>query len=152
MLLQGTYKNITGEDVDLSKYLGRVVLVVNTASLCGFTEQYAVLEEIYQEYESRGFVVLAFPSGSFSEQELETDAEIADFCQSNFSITFPLFEKSDVLKDNELFLELARESEAPGWNFTKYLIGKDGELIKRFPSKYEHDDLVKAIEEGLRGN
>jgi glutathione peroxidase len=146
-MLQGAYKTLAGEEIDLSDYLGQVVLVVNTASLCGFTKQYADLEELNKNYPE--LVILGFPSGSFGGQELEAAAEISGFCQTNYSISFPLFEKSDVLNDNQLFLDLAKASEPPSWNFTKYLIGKDGQLISRFAPDSNYEDLIKEIEREL---
>lgn len=146
-MLQGTYKTLAGEEVDLSDYLGQVVLVVNTASLCGFTKQYADLEELNKNYPD--LIILGFPSGSFGGQELATAAEISEFCQTNYSISFPLFEKSDVLNENRLFLDLAKVSEPPSWNFTKYLIGKDGQLINRFDPGADYKDLIKEIEKEL---
>lgn len=147
MLLEGKYHLLQGEEVDLSRYQGNVVLVVNTASHCGFTPTYKTLEDLWQEYRSRGLVVLGFPSGSFGEQEFDSSEEIGSFCQQNYGVSFPLFEKSDVLEENPLFLQLAEQSEAPGWNFTKYLIGRDGQLLKHFPSA--ENDLAEEIEAAL---
>ena len=146
-MLKGAYKTLAGEVVDLSDYLGQVVLVVNTASLCGFTKQYAELEELNKNYPD--LAILGFPSGSFSGQELETAEEISHFCQTNYAISFDLFEKSDVLNENKLFLELAKKSAPPSWNFTKYLIGKDGQLIDRFDPGADCQDLIKEIEKAL---
>lgn len=149
MLLEGKYKLLSGQEVDLKDFQGSVVLVVNTASHCGFTPQYQVLEDLWQKYRDQGLVILGFPSGSFADQEFLDGGDILDFCQKNYGVTFPLFEKSDVLKENDLFQKLAQVSEAPEWNFTKYLVGRDGALLTRLAPGDDEGNLFKAIKEAL---
>lgn len=132
---------ITGEKISLSKYKGQVVLIVNTASRCGFTPQYKSLEELYTKYKERGFIVLGFPSNDFLNQDPGSNEEIKKFCEMNYSITFPLFAKNPVTGDQKqpLFKLLTEEvpEELQGgvkWNFEKFLIGRDGTLKARFGS------------------
>jgi glutathione peroxidase len=137
----------------LCQYSGQVLLVVNTASFCGFTPQYRGLEDLYARYRARGFVVLGFPSNDFA-QEKASNREIADFCESTFGVTFPMFAKTSVrgADANPLFRQLAdRTGRQPLWNFHKYLIGRDGSVIAQYSSLTAPDDaaLVKAIEAQL---
>lgn len=143
----------------LASFKGNVVLIVNTASKCGFTQQYAGLEELHKRYQGRGFSVLGFPSNDFAEQEPGTDAEIATFCTKKFGVTFPLFPKSHVTGDaiSPVFAFLtARAPEALKgkikWNFEKFLVDRNGHPIARFGSFTgpSNPALVKAIEEALR--
>jgi glutathione peroxidase len=147
-------RSIDGVPIDLSSYLGRVVLVVNTASECGFTPQYDGLQALYEEKRDDGFVVLGFPANDFMGQEPGSNAEIAAFCERNFGVAFPMFAKVSVKGErcHPLFARLAAESEEPSWNFTKYLIGRDGELVARFGPRTEPGDksLRSAIERELR--
>jgi glutathione peroxidase len=128
---------------NLCQYSGKVVLVVNTASFCGFTPQYKALEALNEKYAPRGFVVLGFPSNDFGAQEPGTGKEIADFCESTFGVRFPMFAKSRVAASagtqmNPLFAELARRTgSAPGWNFHKYLIARDGMGVTSFASNVD---------------
>ncbi len=119
----------------LCQYAGNVVLVVNTASYCGFTKQYEGLEALHKRYSDRGLVVLGFPSNDFS-QEPGSNKEIAEFCTNTFSVKFPMFAKSVVKgpQANPLFADLIRQSDAPGWNFHKYLIDRDGKLFRSYSS------------------
>lgn len=138
----------------LCQYAGRVVLVVNTASYCGFTGQYAGLEALYKRYQSRGLVVLGFPSNDFGRQEPGSNQAIADFCENTFGVKFPMFSKTKVLgpSAHPLFQQLAqRTGERPGWNFHKYLIARDGLVVKSFPSAMAPDDpaIVREIEKFL---
>ncbi len=135
-------------------YGGKVLLVTNVASHCGFTRQYEGLEKLYKAYEGKGLVVLGFPSGDFAGQEFQDEAEIVKFCKQNFGVTFPMFSRSSVKGDaaNPLFKELtAKTGKAPTWNFNKYLVGRDGKVIAHFDSKVEPDsaELTKAIEAAL---
>ncbi|MES9940218.1 MAG: glutathione peroxidase [Candidatus Thiodiazotropha sp. 6PLUC2] len=135
-------------------YSGKVVLIVNTASKCGFTPQYDGLEQLYRTYKERGLVVLGFPSNDFGSQEPGSEKEIQSFCRNTYSIEFPMFEKTVVRKGNAdpLYQELARQAgEYPAWNFHKYLLNREGELIGSFPSqiKPESQQLVSAIKELL---
>ena len=123
--------------IDLCGYAGQVVLVVNTASFCGYTKQYKGLEELNRKYGDRGLVVLGFPSNDFGRQEPGSNAQIAEFCESTFGVRFPMFAKSSVVgaKTNPLFKSLAeRTGEVPGWNFHKYLISRDGSEVLSFAS------------------
>ena len=134
---------------DLCQYAGRVLLVVNTASYCGFTPQYKSLEALYARYRERGLVVLGFPSNDFGQQEPGTGKEIAEFCENTFGVKFPMFTKSRVTASagadaNPLFAELARRTgEWPRWNFHKYLVARDGSTAVSFASKV--DPLERAF-------
>lgn len=139
---------------NLCQYAGKVVLVVNTASKCGFTSQYEGLERLHQKYQQRGFVVLGFPSGDFGGQELGSNKEIASFCTNTFGIKFPMFAKSAVRGEqaNPVFAELIRQTgESPKWNFHKYLIGRDGKVIGSWTSLTDPESgrLREAIEKSL---
>jgi glutathione peroxidase len=139
---------------DLCQYAGKVVLVVNTASYCGFTKQYQGLEELYAKYAPRGLVVLGFPSNDFGKQEPGSSKEIADFCFNTYGVKFPMFAKSDVIgpETNPLHTELAKiTGQAPKWNFTKYLIDRQGNKIEYFPSKVTPEDkeFVAKVEQAL---
>lgn len=152
-VLSGTVKSIDGKDVDLASYAGKVVLVVNVASRCGFTRQYAGLESLYSSKKNAGLVVLGFPANDFGSQEPGTDAEIASFCSTNFGVTFPMFSKIAVKGGSQhpLFARLSAAKGEPKWNFTKYLIGRDGTIIERFDSRVAPDDpaMLKAIDAAL---
>lgn len=135
-------------------YGGKVLLVTNVASHCGFTPQYEGLEKLYKTYEGKGLVVLGFPSGDFNNQEFQDEAEIAKFCKQNFGVTFPMFGRSSVKgpEANPLFKGLAAKTgQEPGWNFNKYLVGRDGKVIAHFDSKVSPDspELTKAVEAAL---
>jgi glutathione peroxidase len=139
---------------NLCQYSGQVILVVNTASYCGFTPQYEGLEKLYAQYGKRGFTILGFPSGDFGNQEKADNKEIADFCYNTYGVKFPMFAKSSVKgKDaNALFAALTKDTgQAPKWNFHKYLIGRDGKVIASFPSQVEPLDprLVTQLEASL---
>lgn len=139
---------------DLCQYAGKVVLVVNTASYCGFTNQYEGLEALYAKYGSNGLVVLGFPSNDFGKQEPGSSKEIADFCYNTYGVKFPMFSKSVVSGEhpNALFADLIKTTgKAPAWNFHKYLIDRQGKVIENFPSKVKPDDkaLVAAVEKAL---
>jgi glutathione peroxidase len=150
-------RSIDGKNRKLADYKGKVLLVVNTASKCGFTPQYKGLEAIYKKYKDKGFAVLGFPSNQFGEQEPGPDTEIAEFCEMNFGVTFPLFSKIDVNGDNAhpLYKYLTSEkkgllgSEAIKWNFTKFLVGKDGKVIDRYAPTTKPEDLEKDIARAL---
>jgi glutathione peroxidase len=143
-----------GKELDFRTYAGKVLLVANTASKCGFTPQYKGLEELYEKYKNRGLVVLGFPCDQFAHQEPGGDAEIATFCELNFGVTFPLMSKSAVNGKlaNPVFAFL--KSKARGsikWNFTKFLVGRDGKTVKRFSPTTEPGELAKDIEAALEG-
>lgn len=147
-----TVKKPDGNDLDLSEKQGKVLLIVNTASKCGFTPQYDGLEELHQKFGDQGFEVLAFPCNQFGGQEPGDAEEIDQFCKVNFGLTFPLMQKIDVNGDNASPLFDWMKGEAPGlmgskavkWNFTKFLIGRDGKVIRRYapqdtPAKIQKD-------------
>lgn len=148
---------IDGKPRSLSDDRGKVLLVVNTASKCGFTPQYKGLEAIYRQFKDRGFAVLGFPCNQFGQQEPGEDATIAEFCERNFGVSFPLFAKVDVngADAHPLFKHLTSEkkgllgSSAIKWNFTKFLIGKDGRVIERYAPTTAPEDLIKDIEKAL---
>ncbi len=127
-----TVKNIDGKDVSLCGYSGKVVLAVNTASFCGYTPQYEQLESLYKKYRSRGFVVLGFPANAFGKQEPGSNAEIKNFCQEKYSVSFPLFAKSHVngAQANPFYRDLIQATgKEPLWNFHKYLIDRQGRVV-----------------------
>ncbi|MEY3669084.1 MAG: glutathione peroxidase [Burkholderiaceae bacterium] len=138
----------------LCQYQGNVVLVVNTASYCGFTQQYEGLESLYARYKDKGLVVLGFPSNDFGRQEPGSNAQIAEFCTNTFGVKFPMFGKSSVRgpQSNALFAELARLSDAPSWNFHKYLIDRQGRLVRSYASAVSPSSrvLVADLERALR--
>lgn len=147
-------KTQDGREATLEEYRGKVLLAVNTASKCGFTPQYKGLEALYQKYRDQGLVVLGFPCNQFGKQEPGSDDEIQEFCELNFGVSFPLFAKLDVNgpEAHPLFTEL--KQQAPGllgtegikWNFTKFLIDRDGQVVKRFAPKDKPEDLAAEIE------
>lgn len=155
-LLDVAYRPLAGKDpVNLAqRYHGRVLLVVNTASKCGFTPQYEGLEALQKSYSARGLSVLGFPSNDFKGQEPGDEKDIQEFCTLTYGVKFPMFEKVHVVGDQAtpLYKGLtAATGVAPGWNFHKYLIGRDGTVIAQFPSRVKPDDkeLVAAIERAL---
>lgn len=137
--------NIKGEQVDFSRFRGKKVLIVNTASECGFTPQYEGLEQLHKTYGKDGLVVLGFPANNFGGQEPGSNSEIASFCRENYGVTFPMFEKSSVKGEekNPVFQWLTSKSangwneQEPTWNFCKYLVDEKGKLVAFFPSKVE---------------
>ena len=144
----------TGKPESLCQFRGKVLLIVNTASYCGYTHQYEGLEALYRRYKSRGLVVVGFPSNDFGAQEPGTNQEIAEFCRLTYGVQFPMFEKTTVtsLKTNPLYATLlARTGQAPQWNFHKYLVDRDGNRVESFASKVEPDDraLLTALEKLL---
>ena len=150
-------KNINGESVSLSQYIGKTLLIVNVASKCGFTSQYKDLEEIYREYKAQGLEILAFPCNQFGSQEPGNAEEIKNFCSLNYDVTFPLFEKINVNGDDASpFFEFLKESlpgilgsKAVKWNFTKFLIDKNGVPKARYAPTDKPKDIVKDIKEIL---
>ncbi|MCB9772037.1 MAG: glutathione peroxidase [Candidatus Omnitrophica bacterium] len=151
-----TMKNIDGEDVHLADYKGKALLIVNTASKCGFTPQYAGLETLYEKYKGRGFEILAFPANNFMRQEPGTDQEIKEFCMLKYKITFPVFAKTSVKGAgiNPLYEYLTTQSGFNGpikWNFNKFLVSPDGNVTSRFDSKVDPLalELVSKLEEVL---
>lgn len=156
-LLQHSYRPLAGKQpVRLADaYRGEVVLVVNTASTCGFTPQFEGLEALHSRYRPQGFAVLGFPSGDFKAQEFEDEKQIQEFCTLTYGVKFPMFEKVHVIgaQATPLYRALEKASgEAPKWNFHKYLIGRDGRLVASFGSRTAPDDreLVAAIERALK--
>jgi glutathione peroxidase len=149
--------DLSGAPVDLSQYLGKVLLIVNTASKCGFTPQYKGLEQVYQQFKDQGAVVLGFPCNQFGSQEPGGEEEIGAFCEKNFGVSFPLFAKIDVNGEHAhpLFQHLKKAApgllgtEAIKWNFTKFLIKKDGSVYKRYAPSTTPQELVGDIEKLL---
>jgi glutathione peroxidase len=150
-------KDAQGKDVDLTAYRDKVVLIVNTASQCGFTPQYQQLEQLYQQYKARDLVILAFPCNQFGGQEPGDNNDIQQFCQLNYGVSFPVMAKINVngVKASPLFEHLkdnARgllKTRAIKWNFTKFLINKQGEVVKRYAPRTKPGSIVQAIEELL---
>jgi glutathione peroxidase len=150
-----TTKTLEGQPADLGAYAGKVALVVNVASQCGYTPQYAGLERLYDDLKGKGFVVLGFPSNDFGGQEPGTAQEIRQFCSINYNVSFPLFEKV-VTKagagQSPVYANLQKQAgELPGWNFSKYLVGKDGKVVRFYKSGVKPEDpgLRKDIEAAL---
>ena len=147
-------KTLDGQDVSLADYRGQVLLIVNTASKCGFTPQYEGLEQLWRTYRDRGFTILAFPCNQFGAQEPGNAEEIASFCSLTYDVTFPVMSKIDVngADAHPLYKFLKKEqkgllgTEAIKWNFTKFLIGKDGEVVERFAPTVKPEDLKVAVE------
>ncbi|MCM2322847.1 MAG: glutathione peroxidase [Oligoflexia bacterium] len=152
-------KAIDGETVSLRQYEGKVLLIVNVASECGFTPQYQGLEELYRRFRERGFAVLGFPCNQFGNQEPGDEAQIKNFCETRFQVSFPLFSKIDVNGPGAHplyeFMKERRKgllgSEAIKWNFTKFLIDRQGEVVGRFPPQAKPAELASEIEKFLRG-
>ena len=149
-----TAKTIDGRELNLSEFKGKVVLVVNTASKCGFTPQYEGLEALYKQYQDRGLVVLGFPCNQFGAQEPGNEAEIASFCSLKFNVSFPMFAKVDVNGAGTHPLYKFLKEEQPGllgtegikWNFTKFLVDKSGKVVDRFAPQTKPADLAGAVE------
>jgi len=149
-----TVTTLDGKPQPLSAYKGKVTLVVNTASECGFTPQYAGLEKLYEDYKDKGFVILGFPSNDFGGQEPGSAAEIKKFCEVNYHVRFPLFEKVQTKGPGQapVYAFLTEKNGEPKWNFHKYLVGKDGKVLAAFPSKVAPDspELKSAIDSALK--
>jgi glutathione peroxidase len=151
-------KNAKGQEVALSDYRGQAVLIVNVASACGFTPQYEGLQKLYQEYQKQGLAVLGFPCNQFGGQESGSNEEIQNFCTGRFSVTFPVLAKIDVNGSNADPLFEFLKSEAPGilgtekikWNFTKFLVGKDGKVIKRYAPQDKPESIAGDIQTALK--
>jgi glutathione peroxidase len=147
-------QTIKGDKVRLGSYENQVMLIVNTASKCGFTPQYEGLEALYSEYKDQGLVVLGFPCNQFGRQEPDSESDIEEFCQLNYGVSFPMFAKVDVngVDADPLFKYLKKNqkgmlgSEKIKWNFTKFLVNRDGEVIARFAPSVKPNDLTKDIE------
>ena len=147
---------IDGSQVELSDYVGQVVLVVNTASQCGLTPQYAALQQLYDDLGDRGFTVLGFPCDQFGHQEPGSEQEIAAFCESSYGVTFPMFAKVEVNGDDEhpLYTWLKSEKAGPrgadiDWNFTKFLLDRDGHVLDRFGPTTTPEEITPEVEKAL---
>ena len=157
--LDFSVKSIDGKDQNLSEYKGKVVMIVNVASKCGFTKQYKQLEAVYKKYADKGFVIIGFPANNFGGQEPGTDAEIKEFCTNNYDVTFPMMSKISVLGDDKapLYKFLTEKPTAGdfagdiGWNFNKYIIDRNGNVIARYNSKATPDstEVTSEIEKAL---
>ncbi len=151
-------KNAGGESVSLKNFAGQVVLVVNVASKCGFTPQYKGLQELYDKFKDRGFNIVGFPCNQFGSQEPGSDQEIQQFCELNYGVSFPVMAKVDVNGAAADPVYKWLKESAPGllgtemikWNFTKFLIGKDGQVIKRYGPQEEPKSLIEDIENALK--
>lgn len=151
-------KDIDGKPVKLAKFKGKVLLVVNVASKCGLTPQYEGLQKLYTNYKAQGFEVLGFPANEFGGQEPGTNTEIKEFCSTKYNVTFPMFEKIVVKGEgiDPLYQYLIANSDRPKddieWNFSKFLVGKDGKVLKRFGPRTAPNDpeLIKALEQALK--
>lgn len=143
-------KALDGKDIDFDKYKGHVMLIVNTASKCGFTPQYAGLEELYKKFSPKGLEVLGFPCNQFGEQEPGANEEIGAFCQKNYGVDFQIFDKIDVKGPNQhpIYKYLTNGDDIK-WNFTKFLINKDGEIIQRYESKVKPEEIEADIQKLL---
>jgi glutathione peroxidase len=152
-----TARNIMGRNVSLSKYRGKVLLVVNVASRCGFTPQYTGLEALHRKHKAGGLVVLGFPCDQFGHQEPGDEAEIKRFCSTTYDVTFPLFAKIDVNGPETHPLYQYLKSESPGllgseaikWNFTKFLVGRDGRVLKRYAPRDTPEGIEREVEKAL---
>ncbi|PIQ24310.1 glutathione peroxidase [bacterium (Candidatus Blackallbacteria) CG17_big_fil_post_rev_8_21_14_2_50_48_46] len=154
-LLNHSFKNLKGKTENLCQYQNKVVLVVNTASFCGYTPQYKDLQELYRKYQAKGLVILGFPANDFGRQEPGSDKEISEFCTKNFQVSFPMFSKSSVKGTaiNPLFTELKkRTGEAPLWNFHKYLIDRKTQTVLSFNSSVSPlaPQFIQALEKMLK--
>jgi len=150
-----TMRTIDGKSEPLADFKGKTVLVVNVASRCGFTPQYRGLEALYEKYKNRGFVILGFPANNFGAQEPGSDEEIKTFCSSKYMVTFPMFSKISVKDEGKAPLYDYLTGTGGGevkWNFTKFLVGRDGKVITRFESKVTPDspEVIEAIEKALQ--
>lgn len=153
-------QQIGGQSVPLSQFRGKPMLIVNTASACGFTPQFAGLEELHRRYGERGLVVLGFPCNQFGAQDPGSNEEIASFCQVNYGVSFPMMAKVDVNGPQAHPLYRWLTAEAPGmlgskaikWNFTKFLVGKDGRVLKRYAPQDAPEKLAKDVEAALAGS
>ncbi|HMM01921.1 MAG: glutathione peroxidase [Dysgonomonas sp.] len=151
-----TAKNNKGKDMDFTQFKGKVLLIINTASKCGFTPQYKGLEELYKKYKDQGLAVIGFPCDQFGHQEPGSNEEIASFCEMNYGVSFPIMEKIEVNGKNASPIFKYLKSKAGGlfgsrikWNFTKFLISRDGQTIKRFSPIKNPKSLEKYIEKML---
>ena len=152
-----TVKDIHGKPVKLDRYRGKVMLVVNTASQCGFTPQYKGLEAMYEKLHAKGLEILGFPCNQFGGQEPGDEKEIAQFCELNFGVTFPMFAKVDVNGDDTAPLYKYLKAEKPGllgseaikWNFTKFLVDRDGNVVKRYAPNDTPESIAKDVEKAL---
>ena len=149
-VLRGTYTRLNGARDNLARYHGDVVLVVNTATECGYTPQLAGLQALYRRHRAAGLVVLGFPANDFAGQEPRSSDEIAEFCEANYGVTFPMFAKTTVVggKANPLFRSLSEAAGAPEWNFNKYLVDRSGKGVARFGAGTEPDgpELTQRLE------
>ncbi len=159
-VLEFTMNSIDGQATPLANYKGKVIMIVNVASRCGYTPQYTQLEAVYEKYKDKGFVILGFPANNFMGQEPGSNEEIKTFCSTKYNVTFPLFSKISVKGDDKapLYQFLTDKTANPstggdiGWNFTKFLVDRNGKIIQRFDSKVKPDapEVVSSIESALK--
>jgi glutathione peroxidase len=155
-LYEFTVKDIDGQDVPLSKFKGKVIMVVNVASKCGNTPQYKGLEQMYEKYKDQGLVILGFPANNFAGQEPGSDAEIKEFCSATYAVKFPMFSKVSVKGDDahplyQWLIASTEDKSDVDWNFAKFLVGRDGKVLGRFKARIKPDDikLISAVESAL---
>ncbi|UJF21227.1 glutathione peroxidase [Shewanella sp. OMA3-2] len=157
-IYQFDVKDIQGNNISMGTFKNKVLLIVNTASKCGFTPQYKALEQLYQQYKDQGLIVMGFPCNQFGKQEQGTETEISQFCELNFGVTFPLFSKIDVNGDDTPPLYQYLKQSAKGllgsqsikWNFTKFLVDTQGNVIERYAPTTKPEDLLPVIEKLLK--
>lgn len=150
-------QTINGEETNLADYKGKVLLIVNTASKCGFTPQFKGLESLYENYKDKGFAILGFPCNQFGRQDPGSNNEISEFCELNYGVSFPMFAKIDVNGDNASPLFQHLKEQAPGlmgskaikWNFTKFLINNEGKVLKRYAPRTKPEEIERDIEQLL---
>ena len=141
-------KDIDRQEISLEKFKGKTLLIVNVASRCGFTPQYTGLQNLYEKYKDKGFEILAFPCNQFGSQEKGTNDEIKDFCSNEYNVSFTLFDKIEVIGDNAspLFIKLTQDAGREiQWNFTKYLINKDGDFVRGFGTQKKPEEIEEHI-------
>lgn len=156
-ILNHNATRLNGQQEELSQYQGQVVLIVNTASKCGFTPQYEGLENVFKQYKEQGLAILGFPCNQFGKQEQGGGEQITEFCQINYGVSFPMFDKIEVNGDNAHPLYQDLKKAAPGlmgskaikWNFTKFLVNRKGEVVKRYAPTTKPEDMVADIEKLL---
>ncbi len=156
MIYDIAVKSATGEEFTMEKYQGKVILIVNVASKCGFTKQYDALQKLYEDYQDKGLVILGFPCNQFAGQEPDSADKVAGQCRLNFGVTFPIMEKIEVNGENEHSLYTYLKEQKRGlfsskikWNFTKFLVNKDGKVTKRFAPMTKPEKIRKYIEQLL---
>jgi glutathione peroxidase len=151
-VLDRKMKGLDGKEVDLAQFKGKVVVLVNVASKCGLTPQYKGLQEIYDKYKDQGLVIVGVPANEFGKQEPGTDQQIAEFCEKNYKVTFPMLSKVVVKGEGQcdLYRELTGNDAKPiAWNFTKFVVSRNGEVVQRFEPRTKPEEMTRALEAEL---